>query len=132
MFKLPEGTSKEDRERLHQQFFMLLSKRKSLDSVIEAIDKYVVGTLVKEPPWPRPWLVASISGHQAGDGGRQMAKASSPYCSKKNKARVCCYASYADGVQNGFGPRLDGKVKGQVWNAKLSPMTVLIDGEQVR
>jgi hypothetical protein len=36
------------------------------------------------------------------------------------------------GVQNGFGPRVDEKVKEQIWIAKLSPMAVLIDGEQVR
>ena len=105
------------------------SKKASLTDKLKTLEHCVVGNLSAEPPNPRPCLLALMVRRNGGAGGPQMKSTDCPYCNEKPDERLCCYATYAQGVSSGYGPRVGGKVQNTRWIERPEPYT---NAQQVR
>lgn len=115
-------------------FTSLFTGGRSLKTIMGCMDKYCIGNLNQEDPFPPVCLIARIKGEPSGNGGPRMTQNSCAYCRKLRT--TCFWAKFAPGVATGYGPRIAGKISsennGRIYDPSAEPRLVDIDGQNVR
>lgn len=117
MFKTDQALTGPERAVFLQECFLAFNNR-SWEYCFLAIEIQVVESLDR-----RQCLMARFRRPSDGPGG--------PRTTQRLKG-ICCYAVYSDGVQSGFEPRVNGKISKQNCNENPQPLTVNIEGQQIR
>ncbi|KAG9788814.1 hypothetical protein KCU88_g1625, partial [Aureobasidium melanogenum] len=115
-------------------FESMFQKGKPFTAAVEAIDRYCIGSFLRENPCPRPCLMAKLLSKKAGNRHETMPQARCPYCGPRKQ--ICLWAKHAPDVATGFGRRVNGAIEAENNGRNYDPTkqqdTVRLGGYNVR
>ena len=126
--------TEEENAALRLGFTRVFENGRSVESVIESIDRHAFGPLTKKEVKPRPCLWGDLMKRASGPGGKRMTQKSCPAC-KKLPGFLCCWVNFFPGVGKGFGSRgPDGRVAvgDRAYQQHAQPRTLSVGNQEVR